>query len=71
MTEIKMNYDEEMNSLHIWFDEPEKEDYCDEVNDDISLMKDKNGRSIGIEDLNYAQNKNEIPLQVSFNSKAG
>ena len=35
------------NTLSVWFDDPKKEHLCEEIGDDVILMKDGAGRVIG------------------------
>jgi hypothetical protein len=46
-------FDRTGNTLTVWFDDPKKEVVCEEIDDDIVLMKDRRGRVIGFERLNY------------------
>jgi len=59
MERIKIFYDKEGNTLNIWFDDPEKEYICEETGEEIILVKDKKGKVIGFEKLNF------LPSQVS------
>ena len=59
MDKVRVFYDRTGNTLTIWFDDPSKESICEEVGDDIVVMKDRRGRVIGFERLNY-QNRKEI-----------
>ena len=61
MKKIKIIHNKKMETLDIWFDDPEKEFICEEVGDGIILKKDKNGKVIGIEVLYFS--KNDIPLE--------
>ena len=57
MDEVRGYYDREGNSLSIWFDDPKKEHVCEETDDDVVLVKDRRGRVIGFERLNYMTGK--------------
>ena len=57
---IKLYYDKKGNTLTVWFDDPEKEAFVEEVGDDGAVMKDKKGKVIGFEKLNYM-----VPLSKS------
>ena len=37
-------HNKEMETLDIWFDDPEKEHVCEEVGDGIILKKDRDGK---------------------------
>ena len=69
MEKIRVYHDRTGNTLTVWFDDPQKESVCEEVNDDVVLMKDKRGRVIGFERLNYLTRKQQdvgvnIPVEV-------
>ncbi|NOT32021.1 MAG: DUF2283 domain-containing protein [Planctomycetes bacterium] len=53
MDPIKLIYDPAGHTLTIWFDDPEKEDVCEETAEELVLMKDSGGRVIGVELLGY------------------
>ena len=64
-------YDREGNTLSVWFDDPKKEHVCEESGDDMVLVKDRRGRVIGFERLNYltAKQRKEstnIPVEVQM-----
>jgi len=63
MAEVKVFYDKEGNTLTVWFDDPQKEHVCEETGEEIILIKDKEGRIIGFEKLNFQQ---EGELEVVF-----
>jgi hypothetical protein len=51
----------------VWFDDPAKEAVCEEVGDDVILVKDRRGRVIGFDRLNYLSRKQReqgIPMPV-------
>ena len=58
MEKIKVFYDKEGNTLNVWFGDPEKEHLCQETGEEIILVKDKEGKVIGFEKLNF------LPLEV-------
>ena len=69
MEKIKIYYDSEANILNVWLDEPKKEAFCEETESEVILVKDKNGRVIGFEKLNFvlkpqANEKVKIPVEV-------
>ena len=53
MAQIKVFYDQEGNTLTVWFGNPEDEYIVEETGDEVVLMKDKQGNVIGFEKLNY------------------
>ena len=71
MDKVRVYFDRTGNSLTVWFDDPTKESICEEVGDDVVLMKDRRGRVIGFERWNYlpklkqAQGTN-IPVEVQM-----
>ena len=71
MEKVRVYYDREGNTLSVWFDDPTKEHVCEEFDDDIVLVKDRRGRVIGFERLNYLSRKqqsegNNIPVEVQM-----
>lgn len=54
-------HNKEMETLDIWFDDPNKEVICEEAGDGIILKKDENNRVIGIEVL-YFSNR-DVPIE--------
>lgn len=50
---IKLYYDNQGNTLNVWFDDPRKEHICEETGEEVILVKDKQGKVIGFEKLNY------------------
>lgn len=61
MEKLTVYYCREGNTLSVWFDDPKKESPCEEA-DDVVLAKDKNGRVIGFERLNYLSAEQRIAL---------
>ena len=69
MDKVRIYYDRAGNTLTVWFDDPAKESICEEVGDDVVLMKDRRGRVIGCERLNYLSRKQQnegaaLPVEV-------
>ena len=67
MDKLRVYFDREGNTLTVWFDDPKKEAICEETSDDVVLMKDRRGRVIGFERLNYLspqQRKSRAPIPV-------
>jgi uncharacterized protein YuzE len=65
MAEVKVYYDQAGNTLTVWFGNPQDEFVSEETGEEIVLMKDKNGRVIGFEKLNFIVPKSSR-LQVAF-----
>jgi hypothetical protein len=68
---LRVFYDREGNTLSVWFDEPRKEYVCEETDDDVILVKDRRGRVIGFERLNFLSSKERkrrlhIPVEVQM-----
>ena len=53
MKPIKIFFDKVGNTLNVWFDDPKKEHISEETSEEVVLVKDKNGKLIGFEVLNY------------------
>jgi hypothetical protein len=65
MTQIKLCYDEAGNTLTGWFGAPQDEYVCEETGEEVILMKDKAGKVIGFEKLNFSMTKPKH-LQAAF-----
>jgi uncharacterized protein YuzE len=57
MEKVRVYFDRTGNTLSVWFDTPHKEHVCEEVGEDVVLVKDRKGRVIGFEFLNYLTRK--------------
>jgi Protein of unknown function (DUF2283) len=71
MDKVRIYHDRTGNTLTVWFDDPAKESICEEIADDIVLMKDRRGRVIGFERLNYLSRKQQqqggqVPVEVQI-----
>jgi uncharacterized protein YuzE len=69
MDKLRVYYDREGNTLSVWFDDPKKEHVCEESDDDLVLVKDRRGRVIGLERLNYLsarQRKQGVNIPVEL-----
>jgi uncharacterized protein YuzE len=69
MAQVKVYYDKVGNTLTVWFDEPRKEYISEETGEEVILMKDRQGRVIGFEKLNFSITETE-QLQVAFEAMA-
>lgn len=67
--QIRVYYDGMGNTLTVWFGNPRDEYTCEETGDEVILMKDKQGRVIGFEKLNYALPK-QADLRIAFETVA-
>lgn len=70
MAEVKVYYDRAGNTLTVWFSDPQTEHICEETGDEIVLMKDKSGRVIGFEKLNFSPASSQ-PMRVAFETLTG
>jgi len=71
VNKVKVYYDRQGNTLSVWFDDPKKEHMCEESDDDVVLVKDRRGRVIGFERLNYLTAKQRekgvtVPVEVQM-----
>lgn len=69
MDKVRVYYDRTGNTLTVWFDDPAKESVCEEIGDDVVLMKDRRGRVIGLERLNFLSRRQQaegtqVPVEV-------
>lgn len=62
MAQVKVFHDRDGGTLTVWFDNPQQEYICEETGEEVILMKDKSGRVIGFEKLNYS-----IPMTENVN----
>lgn len=69
MAQVKVYYDQEGNTLTVWFGNPQDEYVCEETGDEVILIKDKTGQVIGFEKLNFLLPPQE-QLQVAFETIA-
>jgi hypothetical protein len=65
MAKVKVFHDRVENTLVVWFGEPQDEYEVEEIGDEVILMKDKGGRVIGFEKLNFKDDNSDM-TQVNF-----
>lgn len=65
MEQVKVFYDRIGNTLTVWFGDPGDEYVCEETGEEVILMKDRDGRVIGFEKLNFSLPPSE-ELKVAF-----
>jgi hypothetical protein len=70
MAHVKVYFDQHGNTLTVWFGDPQTEHICEETRDEVILMKDRAGRVIGFEKLNFSRDAQQ-PLHVAFETIAG
>ncbi len=71
MDKLRVYYDKKGNTLSVWFDDPKKESVCEESDDDVVLVKDRRGRVIGFDRMNFLsarqrQRSARIPVEVQM-----
>jgi uncharacterized protein YuzE len=66
MAQVKVYYDHEGNTLTVWFGEPSDEYIAEETGEEIILMKDRGGKVIGFEKLNFTTAPSSDALRVAF-----
>jgi hypothetical protein len=71
MDRVRVYFDRVGNTLSVWFDDPKMEHVCEESEDDVIVVKDRRGRVIGFERLNYLSAKQRkegvnIPVEVEM-----
>ena len=70
MAQVKVYYDREGNTLTVWFGNPEDEHIVEETGEEILLMKDRAGKVIGFEKLNFSAGQPTDALRVAFETVA-
>jgi uncharacterized protein YuzE len=65
MAQVKVYYDREANTLTIWFGDPVNEYVAEETGEEIILMKDREGKVIGFEKLNFVSPA-EDAVRIAF-----
>jgi uncharacterized protein YuzE len=61
---LRVIYDKEGNTLNVWFGDPKDERVSEEAGDEVVISKDRKGRVIGFEKLNF------LPKGSSFSRKS-
>ena len=68
MEKIRVYYDSHGNTLNVWFDHPKREHTCEETGEEVILVKNRQGKVIGFEKLNFLPGKNHaiksLPVEV-------
>ena len=60
MDKIKIIFDRQGNTLNVWFDNPDLEFSCEETGEEVILVKDKKGKIIGFEKLNFLKQPSDL-----------
>ncbi|MEM9816843.1 MAG: DUF2283 domain-containing protein [Cyanobacteria bacterium P01_D01_bin.6] len=61
METLKIYYDPIGKTLTVWFSEPTEEDVVEETGEEILLIKNRVGKVIGLEHLNYELAEGQQP----------
>ena len=64
---VRLYYDSQGNTLNVWFDDPKNEYVSEETGEEVILNKNKKGKVIGFEKLNYfssARTIKSLPVDV-------
>lgn len=69
MAQVKVYYDREGNTLTVWFGNPADEFIAEETGEEIVLMKDREGKVIGFEKLNFTAQSADA-VRVAFETVA-
>ena len=69
MIQVKVYYDREGNTLTVWFGDPANEYVAEETGDEIVLMKNRDGKVIGFEKLNFTGQPGDA-IKVAFETLA-
>ncbi|MBI5352170.1 MAG: DUF2283 domain-containing protein [Chloroflexi bacterium] len=69
MAQVKVYYDREGNTLTVWFGNPADEYVAEETGEEIVLMKDREGKVIGFEKLNFTGHVGDA-IKVAFETVA-
>ena len=67
--EVKIYYDRKGNTLTVWFGDPADEYVAEETGEEIVLMKDRAGKVIGFEKLNFTGQSGDA-VRVAFETMA-
>lgn len=70
MAQVKVYYDRAGNTLTVWFGNPEDEYIAEETGEEIVLMKDRAGKVIGFEKLNFTASQSSEAMRVAFETVA-
>jgi hypothetical protein len=68
MEKVRVFHDKTANTLTVWFDEPQDEYVCEETGEEVILMKNRLGKVIGFEKLNFSATP-EKEMHIGFEEK--
>ena len=67
MESLKIFYDRDNHILTIWFDDPQKEFIPEEIGEELLIMQDSEGKTIGIERMNFVlADQNPLDVQLQY-----
>jgi len=69
LVEVRVHYDRKGNTLTVWFGDPADEYVAEETGEEIVLMKDREGKVIGFEKLNFTGQSGDA-IKVAFETVA-
>ena len=69
LIQVKVYYDRKGNTLTVWFGNPSDEYVAEETGEEIVLMKDRDGKVIGFEKMNFAAQSTDT-VRVAFETIA-
>lgn len=59
MAKVRVYYDKQGKTITVWFDDPQTEYISEETGEEVIMMKNKQGKVIGFERLNFDLEKEE------------
>lgn len=68
VNKIRLYYDSQGNTLNVWFDDPRNEHISEETGEEVVLNKNRKGKVIGFEKLNYlspARMIKNLPVDIA------
>lgn len=69
INKVRLYYDSQGNTLSVWFDDPKKEYISEETGEEVILNKNRQGKVIGFEKLNYrpaGQLVKQLPVETKI-----
>lgn len=68
MEKVRIYYDSKGNTLNVWFDDPKNEYISEETGEEVILVKNRKGKVIGFEKLNFMLHPKEsiktLPVEI-------
>ena len=67
MESLKIFQDRDNHILTIWVDDPQKEFIAEEIGEELLIMQDSEGKTIGIERMNFVlADQNSLDVQLQY-----